>query len=101
MSTMHRPRLLIAIIVCSLSSGSAFPKTDPLPSWNEGAAKQAIVKFVQDTTTQGSSTFVPPAERTLALHDEAKRQGWTVISMTNDWKRVFSFAPKRGGSHVD
>jgi len=75
MSTTHRPRLLIAIIVCSLSSASAFAQTDPLPSWNEGAAKQAIVKFVQDTTTQSSSTFVPSAERTQALHDEAKRKG--------------------------
>ena len=29
-------------------------QTDPLPSWNDGAAKQAIVTFVKDTTTQGS-----------------------------------------------
>jgi haloacid dehalogenase-like hydrolase len=28
---------------------------------------------------------------TQALHDEAKKDGWTVISMKNDWKRVFSF----------
>jgi haloacid dehalogenase-like hydrolase len=26
-----------------------------------------------------------------ALYDQAKRQGWTVISMKNDWKRVFAF----------
>ena len=26
-----------------------------------------------------------------ALYDEAKKQGWTVISMKNDWKRIFSF----------
>ncbi len=26
-----------------------------------------------------------------ALFDEAKKQGWTVISMKNDWKRIFSF----------
>jgi hypothetical protein len=25
------------------------------------------------------------------LYDQAKKQGWTVISMKNDWKRVFSF----------
>jgi hypothetical protein len=37
--------------------------TDPLPSWNDGPAKQAIVNFVKDTTTQGSPKFVPPAER--------------------------------------
>jgi phosphoglycolate phosphatase-like HAD superfamily hydrolase len=29
---------------------------------------------------------------TQALYDEAKKDGWTVISMKNDWKRVFAFA---------
>ena len=28
---------------------------------------------------------------TAALDDEAKTKGWTVISMKNDWKRVFAF----------
>jgi hypothetical protein len=28
---------------------------------------------------------------TAALDDEAKRNGWTVISMKDDWKRVFAF----------
>jgi hypothetical protein len=28
---------------------------------------------------------------TQALYDEAKKDGWTVISMKNDWRRVFSF----------
>ncbi len=28
---------------------------------------------------------------TQALYDEAKKDGWTVISMKNDWKRVFPF----------
>jgi hypothetical protein len=26
-----------------------------------------------------------------ALYDEAKRDGWTVISMKNEWKRIFAF----------
>jgi phosphoglycolate phosphatase-like HAD superfamily hydrolase len=26
-----------------------------------------------------------------ALYDEAKRRGWTVISMKDDWKRIFAF----------
>jgi phosphoserine phosphatase len=30
-------------------------------------------------------TFTP------ALHDEANKNGWTVISMKNDWKRIFAF----------
>src|SRR6185436_20895274 len=44
-------------------------QTDPLPSWNEGAAKKAIVDFVQATTSQGTPTFVPPAER-VAVFDQ-------------------------------
>jgi haloacid dehalogenase-like hydrolase len=28
---------------------------------------------------------------TRALFDEARKKGWTVISMKNDWKRVFAF----------
>ena len=26
-----------------------------------------------------------------ALYHEAKKNGWTVISMTKDWKRIFAF----------
>jgi phosphoglycolate phosphatase-like HAD superfamily hydrolase len=44
-------------------------QTDPLPSWNDGAAKQAIVTFVKDTTTQGSPKFVPPGDR-IATFDQ-------------------------------
>ena len=29
---------------------------------------------------------------TQALYDEAKKNGWTVISMKNDWKQIFAFA---------
>jgi phosphoglycolate phosphatase-like HAD superfamily hydrolase len=28
---------------------------------------------------------------TQALYDEAKRNGWTIISMKNDWRRIFPF----------
>ena len=30
---------------------------------------------------------------TQELYDEAKRNGWIVISMKNDWKRIFADAP--------
>ena len=26
-----------------------------------------------------------------SLYDEAKRQGWVVVSMDTDWKRIFAF----------
>ena len=47
----------------------AYAQTDPLPSWNDGAAKSAIVEFVQATTTPGGAKFVPPAER-IATFDQ-------------------------------
>ena len=28
---------------------------------------------------------------TQALYDQARKQGWTVISMKDDWKRIFAF----------
>ena len=28
---------------------------------------------------------------TQALYDEAMKKGWVVISMKNDWKRIFAF----------
>jgi hypothetical protein len=30
---------------------------------------------------------------TPALYDEAQKKSWIVISMKNDWKRIFSFEP--------
>ncbi len=50
----------------SLASAQA---PDPLPSWNGGPAKQAIVDFVHATTDQSSPKFVPPAER-IATFDQ-------------------------------
>ena len=28
---------------------------------------------------------------TQALHDQAKKQGWNIISMKTDWKRIFAW----------
>ena len=41
---------------------------DPLPSWNEGRARAAILSLVERTTTPGSPDFVPVAER-IAVFD--------------------------------
>lgn len=41
---------------------------EPLPSWQEGPSKKAIVEFVQAVTSDGSKDYVPPAER-IAVFD--------------------------------
>jgi len=43
--------------------------SDPLPSWNEGPAKQAIVDFVKTTTDKSSPKFVAPEDR-IATFDQ-------------------------------
>jgi hypothetical protein len=49
-------------LVCLLISVSR-AQTDPLPSWNDGPAKQSILKFVADTTKASSPGFVPVGDR--------------------------------------
>src|SRR5271154_3696980 len=49
--------------------GPASAQSDPLPSWNDGPAKEAIVKFVHATTDAASPNFVPLAER-IATFDQ-------------------------------
>jgi hypothetical protein len=212
-------RMALALFALGLLSVAGQAQTDPLPSWNDGAAERVIVAFVTDTTTAGQPGFVPQAERiatfdqdgtlvygippeqvvgtagvtkygyardgkpflikepkfllndndagkpegihlmtgrrsvaafgnstgdremleyawagggprlsilvlhddavreyaygpaqglpesrvgtfTRALYDEAGKNGWTVISMKNDWKRIFSFEPERSGDMI-
>lgn len=43
---------------------------DPLPSWNEGASRTAIVEFVHKTTTAGSPGFIPVADRIACFDND-------------------------------
>lgn len=43
---------------------------DPLSSWNDGPAKQAIIDFVKSTTDVMSTYFVPPDERIAAFDQD-------------------------------
>lgn len=61
--------LAIAIVCLVAQAGAQTAATDPLPSWNDGAAKKGILDFVAATTTQGSPDFVPPADR-IATFDQ-------------------------------
>ena len=43
---------------------------DPLPSWNAGAAKDAIVAFVARVTRENGPDFVPPSERIATFDND-------------------------------
>jgi phosphoglycolate phosphatase-like HAD superfamily hydrolase len=61
--------LAFVALAAALWTAPASAQTDPLPSWNEGKAKQAIVAFVKATTDKASPTFVPPEDR-IATFDQ-------------------------------
>ena len=46
------------------------PGADPLPAWNEGAAKKSIVDFVGRVTREGGPDFVPPPERIATFDND-------------------------------
>ncbi len=48
---------------------------DPLPSWNEGHAKKAIVKFVEETTRKDGPAYVPPEERIATFDNDGTLWG--------------------------
>ena len=67
----HRSSYLRALVLCLLllAGGCATARVDPLPSWSDGPARQAIVEFVRQTTDSASPQFVPP-DRRIATFDQ-------------------------------
>jgi phosphoserine phosphatase len=61
-----RTRHFALAVLCVVASAVAH--ADPLPSWNEGPARDAIQGFVERVTKPGGADFVPPAER-IAVFD--------------------------------
>ena len=61
--------LPLAIIITVLLANIAWAD-DPLPSWNDGMAKQSIVHFVAKVTKEGGPDFVPPAERIATFDND-------------------------------
>ena len=43
---------------------------DPLPSWNEGNTKNAIINYVKEATTEGSENFIPISERVAVFDND-------------------------------
>ena len=80
--TVFLSPLLFSLVLilggCSNNSTPAAPtagqpaatvEADPLPSWNGGAAKQAILDFVKTTTDKNNGKFVAPEDR-IATFDQ-------------------------------
>ena len=62
-------RATVALFVALFGILNAQGQSDPLPSWNDGPAKQSILAFVKETTDKSSPKYVEPADR-IATFDQ-------------------------------
>jgi phosphoserine phosphatase len=53
-----------------VAASQAGPTGDLLPSWREGASKQAIADFVERVTAEGGADAVPPEERVAVFDND-------------------------------
>src|SRR5437868_388797 len=60
----------LSIVAWLLIATSGVRAQDPLPSWNDGLAKQAILNFVHVTTDSSNPKFVPPEQRIAAFDQD-------------------------------
>ena len=65
----HFVRIAALLVAASSMGPSVLAQTDPLPSWNNTHAKQAILSFVKQTTDSSSSNFVKAEDR-IATFDQ-------------------------------
>ena len=60
----------IILITTIVWPACVFAQTEPLPSWNDTAAKKAIVEFVEKVTKEDSSDFVKPEARIVTFDND-------------------------------
>jgi phosphoglycolate phosphatase-like HAD superfamily hydrolase len=91
----------IAVVLCLLLF--AFPdlrgqsdNADPLPSWNDGTNKAAIIDFVARVTKEGSPDFVKPEDRIATFDNDGTL--WTeqpmYVELAFTFDRVKQLAPQ-------
>lgn len=64
-------RILSVVLVTVISHQVlASTEVDPLPSWNDTAAKKSIIQYVQQTTTPDSKQFIPVSDRIATFDND-------------------------------
>src|SRR6516225_5781770 len=65
---LSTPLVVLSLLLWTAPTFAEQP--DPLPSWNDGAAKKAILEFVRVTTEKGSPQYVPPEQRIVTFDQD-------------------------------
>lgn len=94
-----KTELTAIVAVLGWIPGLAWPaeaREDPLPSWNDGPARQAIVEFVRAATDPTGPAFVPPEERIATFDQDGtlwiEQPLYTQFTFTLD--RIAAMAPR-------
>ena len=61
---------IVFFLIMSLGVLAGAVLADPLPSWNDGPAKQAVMEFVRTVTDKASPNYVPPEERVATFDND-------------------------------
>ena len=84
------------VIVLAMASASLAQTDGPLPSWNDGDAKQAIVDFVTNATDTGNADYVAPEDRIVVFDNDGtlwtEHPMYTQLAFALD--RVKALAPQ-------
>jgi phosphoserine phosphatase len=97
MKFSYKHSVIHAAVFCVLVTTTAVAQSrDPLPSWNDGTARKAIIAFVEKVTKKGSPDFVPPEERISTFDNDgclwAEQPLYFQLLFSLD--RVKALAPK-------
>jgi phosphoglycolate phosphatase-like HAD superfamily hydrolase len=65
-----QPRLILLLWLCRALAPALAAADDPLPTWNDGPARQGILEFVRAAVDVDGPQFIPPAERVAAFDND-------------------------------
>ncbi len=94
---MCRSVLALCVLTLAVACGGPVEQStvDPLPSWNEGPSKQAILDFVAAVKDPHGADYVPPPERVAVFDNDgtlwSERPAYFQLAFAID--RVKALAP--------
>ncbi len=89
---------LLAVLLAAFVPGCAASQ-DPLPSWNDGSTKRAIVEFVRAVTDKNGKDYVEPADRIAVFDNDGTL--WVEYPMYTQILFAFDRVKKLAPQHPD
>lgn len=94
--SVRAPRAIWLVSLALVLFSTPLVAQEPLPSWNDGPARQAVVDFVRKVTTEGGADYVTPGARIAVFdNDGTLWTEWPVYTQLQfALDRVKALAPK-------